>query len=125
MSNGFILTKINHLNLVKILFFDDPLIWHNKIPYCAFGELYRWIQCYASPSEQRESKVLRTFDLQNIQSIILPPSADDLEILGLFEFERKSKTTAPQEALKKEQRSFSLTPISMLYYLINLVKSDR
>ena len=52
---------------------------------------------------------MRTCFLQNIQSIILPPSADDLEILGLFEFERKSKTT----------------PINMLYYLINLVKSDR
>lgn len=43
--------------------------------------------------------------LQNIQSIIL----NDLEILGSFEFERRSKTT----------------PTNMLYYLTNIVKSAK
>lgn len=48
---------------------------------------------------------MRTCFLQNIQSIIL----NDLEILGSFEFERRSKTT----------------PTNMLYYLTNIVKSAK
>ena len=40
--------------------------------------------------------------LQNIQLIIF----NDLEILGLFEFERKSKTTAPQGGVKERTTFF-------------------